>query len=39
LHTVHTHLLKLEVYLIFQLVSEQVHSVKDLFPKCDPHLL
>jgi hypothetical protein len=39
LYTVHTHLYKLEVSLFFQLVSEQVHSVKDLFPECDPYLL
>jgi hypothetical protein len=37
---VRTHLLFiLEVNFIFQFVSKQVHSVKDLFPECDPHLL
>jgi hypothetical protein len=36
---VHTHTcFILEVNFIFQLVSELVHSVKDLFLECDPHL-
>jgi hypothetical protein len=37
-HCSHTHL-KIRSPIFFQLVSEQVHSVKDLFPECDPHLL
>jgi len=34
----HTCYLLLEVNFNFQLVSEQVHSVYDLFPECNPHL-
>jgi hypothetical protein len=37
--TLHTHLsFYLEVNFNFQLVSEQVHSVYDLFLECVPHL-
>jgi len=33
------HTVKFRSPFIFQLVSEQVYSVYDLFPECDPHFL